>query len=506
MAVTARSTASGGAASESYDVIVVGAGNAALAAAVSARENGAGHVAILEKADKAGRGGNTRYTGGLLRFAYESIEQILAVCPEARNLKGFMEGIETYPNAVYRADLDRMSGGRTDKELSEILIGRSYETVQWMVGLGHKLEPAVSLSGVMVDGRIKWPKGAVIRTEHEGVGLSARWFEVAEAKGCDVLYEHAATALIQNDAGRVAGVKVRTPDGLRQLSAKGVVLACGGFEANAAMRGQYLGKPWDHAKVRGTRHNQGDGLRMAMDIGAMPFGQWTGCHATPINADAADYGDLALTDRTNRLSYHYSAMLNRDGARFVDEGADFNMFTYARYGRLILDQPAGVAYQIFDQKVVHLLEQRYDTSDPIVADTLEALIDKLPVDRAAAMRTLAQFNQAARRGGTFNPGILDGLGTEGLALPKSNWALKIDQPPFLCYPCTGGITFSFGGLKIDSEGRVLDTGWQPIPGLYAAGEMVGNLFHDNYPAGTGLPSGAVFGRIAGRSAARRSNA
>ncbi len=416
-----------------------------------------------------------------------------------------MEGIEPYSSETFRGDLQRVSGGRTDKDLSEILIGKSYETVSWLVSLGHKLEPAVSLSAVYVDGMLKWPKGAVIRTEHEGVGLSAHWFKLARERGCDILYEHAATDLIQDDSGRVIGVKVKSPDGMIDMMAGGVVLACGGFEANAAMRGQYLGKPWDSAKVRGTKHNQGDGLRMAMEIGAMPVGQWTGCHATPIMAEAAEYGDLKLTDRTNRLSYHYGVMINREGVRFVDEGADFNMFTYAKYGRLILDQLGSVAYQIFDQKVIHLLEQRYDTSEPIVADTLDALIDKLPVKAAVAKKTLADYNAAAGRGGGFNPGILDQHHTDGLALPKTNWAQKLDQGPFVCYPCTGGITFSFGGLKIDSEGRVLDTGWRPIAGLYAAGEMVGNLFHDNYPAGTGLMSGAVFGRTAGRSAAQRRN-
>jgi tricarballylate dehydrogenase len=487
-----------------YDVIVVGAGNAAFAAALSARDNGAQSVAVLEKADKAARGGNTRFSGGLFRFAYDSVDQILAVCPEAKNLDGFMEGIEPYPAAAFRADLDRMTGGRSDKELSEVLISNSYDTVAWMVKLGHHLEPAVSLGGVVVDGKIKWPKGAVIRTVHEGVGLSESWFRIAEQHKVEILYEHGATALIQDDNGRVIGVRVKTPHGIKELMAGGVVLACGGFEANSAMRGQYLGKPWDHAKVRGTRHNQGDGIRMAVEAGALPVGQYTGCHATPISADAPEYGIIELTDKTNRLSYPYGVMINRDGVRFIDEAPDFQFFTYAKYGGVILNQPGGVAYQIFDQKVVHLLEKRYNTSVPITADSLDALIDKLPVNRDIAKQTLRDYNAAAGHG-AFNPGILDNMHTKGLQPPKSNWANKLDKPPFVCYPCTGGITFSFGGLKIDTEGRVLDTGWRPIPGLYCAGEMVGNLFHDNYPGGSGLPSGAVFGRIAGRSAARRIN-
>ena len=457
-----------------YDVIVVGAGNAAFAAAISARESGADRVAVLEKADEVSRGGNTRYSGGLFRFAYDDVQQILAVSAEAEKLEGFLEGIELYPASAFREDLHRMTGGRTDPELSELLITNAYDTVKWMVGLGHRLEPALSLGGVVVDGKIKWPKGAVIRIVHEGVGLSESWFQIAESNGIDVLYQHTASELIQNTSGQVTGVRVRTPNGIGEMAADGVVLACGGFEANSAWRGQYLGKPWDHAKVRGTRYNQGDGIRMALEIGALPIGQWTGCHATPIDADAADYGVIEMTDRTNRLSYPYGVMINQLGERFVDEAPDFQFFTYAKYGGVILNQPGGIAYQIFDQKVIHLLEKRYETSQPLVADSLDELIDRLPIDSVTAKKTLAGYNAAAGHG-RFNPGILDDLHTKGLTPPKSNWANRLERPPFVCYPCTGGITFTFGGLKINTEAQVLDTGWRPIPGLYCAGEMVGQL-------------------------------
>ena len=485
---------------KSCDVVVIGAGNAAFAAALSAIENGAGKVVVLEKADEPSRGGNTRFSGGLFRFAYDDVQEILDICPAAERLEGFLEGIEPYPAQAFRDDLQRVTGGRTDAELSEVLIEGAYETLAWMVGLGHQLEPAVSLGAVVVDGRIKWPKGAVIRIVHEGVGLSRTWFEIAERSGVDILFEHAATDLVLDDHGAVTGVRVKTPDGVKVVQAAGVVLACGGFEANPAWRAQYLGKPWDHAKVRGTRHNQGDGIRMALEIGALPSGQWTGCHATPIDVAAADYGVIEMTDRTNRLSYPFGVMINEDGRRFVDEAADFQFFTYAKYGGVILNQPGGLAYQLFDQKVVHLLEPRYATSEPITAETLNDLVDKLPVDRATAKQTLEDYNAAAGHG-SFNPGILDQMGTGGLTPPKSNWANRLDRAPFLCYPCTGGITFSFGGLKVDTQARVLDTAWRPIKGLFCAGEMVGNLFHDNYPGGSGLPSGAVFGRIAGGSAA-----
>jgi len=240
---------------------------------------------------------------------------------------------------------------------------------------------------------------------------------------------------------------------------------------------------------------------MALEIGAMPWGQWTGCHATPINAEAPAFGDRKLTDKTNRLSYLYGVMLNQRGLRFVDEGEDQALFTYAKFGGAILNQPGGRAWQIFDEKVATLLEPRYATSDPVIAERLDDLIRKLDLDHSTALATMSEFNAAAGEG-DFNPGVRDGMVARGLALPKSNWAQKLDTPPFRAYPVTGGITFSFGGLKINERTQVIATNWEPIAGLYACGEMVGGLFHDNYPGGSGLMSGAVFGRIAGASAAQ----
>ena len=345
-------------------------------------------------------------------------------------------------------------------------------------------------------------KGAVIRAEHEGVGLSRSWFARAESKGVDIRYGAAATSLVTDERGRVSGVRVRTDAGVETHRAKAVVLACGGFEANAQWRAQYLGHPWDHAKVRGTAHNQGDGLRMALAIGAMPWGQWSGCHSTPISNEWGDFADRELTDKSNRLSYPFGVMINRRGLRFVDEGEDLQFFTYAKYGGIILNQPGSLAYQIFDQNTVHLLESRYQTSEPITSDSLEGLVRQLDIDdRAQALRTLEEYNAAACDEDGFDPSVKDGLATTTLSLNKSNWALRLDRPPYVAYSATGGITFTFGGLKIDDRARVIGTDWRPIPGLYTCGEMVGGLFHGNYPGGTGLVSGAVFGRIAGQNAA-----
>ena len=482
-------------------VVVVGAGNAALAAAVSAREQGADRVVVLEKAPKELRGGNTHYSGGLLRFAYDRPEDLLPLVPGVeRELPGFPAGVEPYPQKSFWQDLLRVTEGRADSELGEILIGRSFDTVRWMAQQGIGMEPAVSLSGVRVGNTVKWSPGAIIRARHEGVGLSAMWFKAAEARDIEIRYGTSAVRLIQDQRGRVTGVLAQDGDGFREITARAVVLGCGGFEANPEWRARYLGRPWDHAKVRGTRYNTGDGLRMAIAIGALPHGQWTGCHSTPIDAGAPPHGDRKLTDKTNRLSYPLGVLVNTRGRRFFDEGEDFQFYTYAKLGGIILNQPAGVAFQIFDAKVAGLLEARYQTGSPIVASSLAALVEQLPVDRPAGRRALEEYN-AAVEAGTFDPTVKDGLRTKGLDLPKSNWAQRLDTPPFVAYPVTGGITFSFGGVRINDRAQVMSTAWAPIPGLYACGEMVGGLFHGNYPGGTGLMSGAVFGRIAGASAA-----
>lgn len=484
-----------------YDVIVVGAGNAALAASVSAREQGAEKVLVLEKAPQELRGGNTYFSGGLFRFAYDRPEDLKQVVPSVESdVPGFIEGVEAYPRAMFEEDLQRVTDGRTDPDLSRTLIDNSFDTVQWVRDQGIEMEAAVSLSAIKVGNKIKWPSGAVIRAKHEGVGLSESWFRIAEERGVEIRYRSEAVELVE-DGGRVRGLVVRGENGTETIRAKAVVLGAGGFESNTEWRARYLGKPWDHAKVRGTAFNNGDGLRMGIAAGAITHGQWTGCHATPIDAGAPAYGARHLTDRTNRLSYPYGVMVNRDGLRFADEGEDFQFYTYAKMGGIILNQPGGVAWQIFDARTVHLLEPRYETGTPIEADSLEALVAKLSLDRETCMRTLSAYNAAAGNPGDFNPGIRDGVAAKGLTPPKSNWAVPLDQGPFVAYAVTGGITFTFGGLRIDTEARVLDAAFEPIRGLFCCGEMVGGLFHNNYPGGTGLMSGAVFGRIAGRNAA-----
>jgi tricarballylate dehydrogenase len=489
---------------DQVDVLIVGAGNAALSAAVAAKQAGASRVLVLEKAARDHRGGNTYWSGALMRTAFDRSIDLRMIVPNAdAQFPGFFSDVPAYTQADFYSDLIRASSGQVDPVLASILVANSFETIRWMSqDCGIPFEPAFELVGVRKNGKVSWPKGAILRVEHEGPGLSDGWFKCAERLGVEVRYEQTVIELIQETNGSIGGVVVRNNEGGREIRATAVILASGGFEANVQWRAQYLGAPWDQAKVRGTPHNQGDGLRLALAAGAMPWGNWTGCHATPISADWGHFAPRELTDKSNRLSYPYGVMINRAGLRFVDEGENFQFHTYAKFGRYILQQAGALAYQIFDQKTLSLLEPRYRTSEPKTANTLRELLEQLDLDnKEQALATLEAYNEAARSSDTFDPTRKDGMSTRGLNPNKTNWAVRLDVPPFVAYSATGGITFTFGGLKVDESSRVLGTDWRPIRGLYACGEMVGGLFHGNYVGGSGLTAGALLGRIAGSDAA-----
>jgi len=288
-----------------------------------------------------------------------------------------------------------------------------------------------------------------------------------------------------------------------------VVLAAGGFQANAEMRARYLGPGWELAKVRGTRFNTGDAIRMALDIGAAPVGNWSGCHAVAWERNAPEFGDLVVGDQFQKHSYPWGIYINAEGKRFVDEGADFRNYTYAKYGRVILQQPRQFAWQIFDGKVKAQLRDEYRIKQvtKISANTLEELVAKMDdTDQKSALETLKKYNAAVRTDIAFNPNVKDGRRTEGLEVNKSNWANTLDTPPFEAYAVTCGITFTFGGVKINNHAQVMSSDGPPIPGLYAAGELVGGIFWFNYPGGSGLTNGSVFGRIAGENAGKGARA
>lgn len=480
------------------DVAVVGAGNAALCAAIAAAEAGA-RVLVLEKAPYAERGGNSRFTGGLLRFAFGSKQEVLAVLDDPGGLDAEQLDVGPYPPEQYVADVTRLSGGRCDAELIGILATRSSDAIRWLAEHGVTYE--LYEKYVEHDGRISWPDRAMIKVRGGGEGLVAALFAAAEQRDIDIRYG-AQVVDLDVAADRVR-LTVRSGDVTFLVEAASVVLGCGGFEANPAARASYLGQSWDLAKARGTRYNTGEVLARLLAIGAAPVGHWSGAHAVPVDAESADVGDLRIGALTTRLSYPYGIMVNVEGRRFVDEGSDFKLLTYAKIGREVLRQPQGRAFQIFDQRTVGLIEPRYALgSPPVVADTIEALADGIGVDLAALVATVAEYN-AAVRDAPFNPAERDGKGTDGLVPPKSNWAHRIDTPPYVAYAVTCGITFTYGGVGVDARARVLSSAGHPMPGLYATGEITGGFFYHNYPAGAGLMRGTVFGRIAGEEAARR---
>ena len=490
--------------SRQYDVVVVGGGNAALCAALSARELGA-TVAIFERAPEEERGGNSTFTGGSMRFAFDGPEDIYELVPDLSETEKANTDFGSYPESRFFDDIYKVTQYRTDPDLAEVLITKSRETVQWMKKQGVRLVPLYGRHAPNIGGKFKFSNGSTLGAAGAGRGLVDSLYAAAEKAGIDVHYRSLVKSLINDDDG-VHGVLVRIDGKTTEVRAKSVVLACGGFQANAEWRTRYLGPGWDLAKVRGTRFNTGDGLRMALDIGAQPYGNWSSAHAVGWDLNAPPYGDIDVGDGFGKHSYNYGIMVNSEGKRFLDEGADFRNFTYAKYGKVILAQPGQFAWQIFDGKVVDLLRDTYRIKKvtKVRADTLEELATKIEgVNPAQFLKTVAEFNSAVDAGVPFNASIKDGRGTRGLDMPKSNWAQAICEPPFEAYAVTCGITFTFGGVRITTNAEVVDMEQTPIPGLYAAGEMVGGIFYFNYPGGTGLTNGAVFGRLAGRAAGRR---
>ena len=484
----------------STNIVVVGAGNAAFSAALAAREQGA-QVIVLERAPYDERGGNSRYTAGAMRVAFDGPEDLNKIMDLTEDEIANVD-FGSYTTDDYFDDMARMTQYRADPDLVETLVYQSLETLIWMREKGVRFSPSYGRQAFKVDGKFKFWGGLAAEVVGGGPGLVDYWTDAATKNDVEIMYGARAMELVEED-GVITGVRVRKDGKTFTIIADAVILAAGGFESNAEWRTRYMGPGWDLAKVRGTRFNMGDGIRMALEAGAIPHGNWSGGHAVGWDRNAPDYGDLSVGDNFQKHSYPLGIMVNATGRRFVDEGADFRNYTYAKYGRVILEQPGQFAWQVFDSKVTDMLRDEYRIREitKVTANTIEDLAAKLDdVDAEAFVDEIDKYNAAVMSDVPFDPAIKDGRGTDGLAVPKSNWANLLDTPPFEAYAITCGITFTFGGVKIDGNAQILDTDGYPIPGLYAAGEMVGGLFYFNYPGGTGLTSGAVFGRIAGNSA------
>ena len=457
-----------------YDVLIVGAGNAACCAAHAAIEKKA-RVGILEKASRANRGGNSALTGHM-RFVFNGIEDVR---PLVRNitdeeLHAVLERLPHRTEAEHWDEVMQVTNNQSDQEMLQVHVSESLNTVQWLAGKGHDWVPA---------GGFKMPSDNVLMMNGGGYGLQQRNFAILERAGAEFHYETAAMELVQDRSGRVTGVRALTLSGFATFMAKAIVLACGSFESNPEMRARYLGPGWDMVRLRGVPFNTGDGLRMAMHIGAMPHGSWSTCHASPQDINLPPFKipvAYSTTGSYARYMYPYSIMVNVNGERFVDEAADLRGRTYAAMGRAILAQPGGVAFQILDAKA-----------------------RKLDINAENFVKTVREFN-AAIQPGPFNPDRhqLDGKCTAGIYPRKSNYSLSIEEPPFEAFPVRCGMTFTYGGLRIEPKtGQVQHVAGRPIPGLYAAGEMAGGLWVDNYASGSGMMAGATFGRIAGTHAA-----
>jgi tricarballylate dehydrogenase len=487
-----------------FDVIVVGGGNAALVAALAAYEQGA-KVAVLEAANKMERGGNSRFAGAIFRIPHNGLEDIRPLLGAEALSKTKRITMRPYTREDYTADIMKTSKGRADPALVKSLLDNSYETVKWMKGKGVHWQ--LTLDKFFAEDKIDKnmldiPPGVGMMAMHEGVGLMEDLWRAVENTSIRVLYNTPGCDLIV-DGNTVLGVKARQADNYANFYGQ-VILGCGGFEANPRLRRQFLGAGWDLVVVRGTRFNQGTMLEKAIAAGAQPCGHWGGAHATPQDQDAPLVGDLRVTDKMSRYSYPFGISVNIHGKRFMDEGEEHFSLTYAKTGAAIGQQPEAKAYQIFDQKHLNLLEPRYSTGTPVVADTFERLAKKLGINAVNFVQTVKEYNAACTMTKPFDPMHLDGNSTGNkLVIPKSNWADPLDKGPYVAYKVTVGITFTYGGLKTNANSQVLDNEGRLMPGLWACGEMQGGLFYHNYPGGAGLTKGAVFGRIAGRQAGSR---
>ncbi|HEV2432251.1 MAG TPA: FAD-dependent tricarballylate dehydrogenase TcuA, partial [Burkholderiales bacterium] len=456
-----------------YDVIVVGGGNAALCAAISASES-ARKILVLERAPDEESGGNSRFTAGLMRVVYSGVEDLKQVIDLSAD-EIARSDFGTYTEEQFFDDMARVTEFRCDPDLTEILVKQSLPTVVWMRNNGMRFTAAWGRQAFNIGGRFKFWGGLTVEAVGGGPGLVDSLTQIARKKGVEIWYRARAVSLLADDDG-VHGVVVKKDNKTIQVESKAVVLAAGGFQANTEWRTRYLGPGWELAKVRGTRFNTGDAIRMALDVGAAAYGNWSGCHAVAWDRNAPETGDLAVGDQFQKHSYPWGIYLNAEGRRFVDEGADFRNYTYAKYGRVILGQPQQFAWQIFDAKVKAQLRDEYRIKQVTrrVANTLEDLVKQLEDTNADnALKEIQAYNAAVRNDIPFNPNVKDGRRTENLPINKSNWANTIDTPPFEAYAVTCGITFSFGGLKINTDAQVLSSDGERIRGLYAAGELVG---------------------------------
>ncbi|KAF9220997.1 FAD/NAD(P)-binding domain-containing protein [Gyrodon lividus] len=505
-----------------FDCIVVGGGHAGACAALSAVEAGCTDVIIVEKAPGEWAGGNGYFTAGAHRTVHAALADLLPIVTNVTSEQAKKIDMEPYTVDDFVGDIMRLGENKPDVVLVKTMVENSRDAVRW---LAEKVKIPFMLSfhrqAYEVNGRQKFWGGLPLSVEDGGKGLIKADLRALEEKAVKIWFDSPAIKLTK-EGGSVTGVVVRKGGEEVSLKALSVILAAGGYESSAELREKHLGPDWKLARVRGTPYNTGDGFVMAQAIGAKLVGDWSGCHSTCWDANApVDTGDKELSNQLTKSGYPLGIMVNVKGKRFVDEGQDFRNYTYAKYGRQILLQPGGCAFQLWEADMIrYLRKEEYGDGvvEKITAPTIEELADKLVgkglQDKRRFLRTVSEYNAAVHQHRAehadleWDPAVKDGLSTQSstmsLVVSKSNWALPIVNGPFLAVKVTCGITFTFGGLAISPEtAAVLSESGEPIPGLFCTGEMVGNLYYNNYPGGSGLTAGTVFGMKAGREAGKR---
>lgn len=475
------------------DVIVVGGGNAGLCAAASAAQQGA-DVLLLEAAPERRRGGNSALTKNL-RFAYDGLDELRDFAPSGWPA-AIPESVRRYPSLRFAEEILTDEHLPHERALVHDIAAASHDTARWLLDLGHRWEVKPTIL----------PGGMPIRLEGGGPALVDRHHLAIRELGVTVHYLTTASGVRIED-GRVTGVTARSGDHETELTARSVVLACGGFQGSPQLRRDLIGPAWEQVRLRGVPYNDGAAIRLAQQAGGALGGALGATHTTPQSADIPPWvlpGDQTQSQSGSRYAYPFGITVDRHGRRFIDEGSNFGNHTYAQVGGAILERAGGTAFQIFDARAAAAGIFRSSYADAkgtyAVANSLAALAEELGIDRVGLETTIEGYNRCAHDGEVRIAGPDDRRALD-LEPPKSGWAVRIDRSPFFGFAVTGGLTFTFGGVATDATGRVLTDGADVVPGLYAAGEAIGGIFRGRYPGGAGLLSGAVIGRRAGAAAA-----
>jgi tricarballylate dehydrogenase len=456
---------------------------------------------MLEKAPESQSGGNARFSGTGFRWAFDDVEELREVTATSPGEFANVV-VKPYTAQMFKGDLNRVSQGRMDPEMVDVLVDDSNFAIRWAkdMGLDWVIQP-----GYEVDGkRHLWP-GVEIHPRNLGNGMTnglsqlAQWDGIASRLGVEKRHESKVIGFLGDETG-IEGVRVYGPAGPYEIRAGAVIVAAGGFQANPQMRAKYLGPNGDLMKVRGSRHNTGEVLQMLLDLGVQPGGHWQTGHASPIDATAPI---VESGDDVNRYSYPWGISLNVHGQRFFDEGEAAASYTYAKTGWAVQRQPESRAFWFGDSKIWELSPTDpawHRPSTAVWADTLEELAARVGLNPTVVRGTVDEYNKAIDTSSPFDRQGPDGRHTVGLTPNKSNWAQALDTAPYYVVEVTGGLTFTFGGVTVDQDARVIAVGGRPIPGLYASGDILGIFFH-NYPSMTGQTRNLVFGRRAGQHAA-----